>query len=121
MHLTNSNNTTEIFHLVVYRALSATLCLFINEEDSLNLELFKNLDSYLGPYLTKLVSEVSEHCLRFTSASTSNDSTPNVLYFNKLNLAQKNTLYVQSKKNMNNSVSSDTLRIIAELNAERSE
>lgn len=109
----------EIYHLVVYRALSATLCLFIDEHDTLSLELFKNLDSHLGPHLTTLVSEIAEYCARQAAAVTSNDTGPKYVYFNKLNLAQKSTVHLDSRKNGNIAVPQDILRIISEINSDK--
>lgn len=97
------------------------MCLFVSERDSLSIDFLKSLDSYLGPYLTNLVAEVSEHCVRYTSGSLSNETGPKVLYFNKLNLAQKTTMHVQNRKTVTTTVSSDILRMISDLNAEKSE
>ncbi|XP_071454948.1 vacuolar fusion protein CCZ1 homolog [Hetaerina americana] len=50
----------EPFHLLVYRALSATLCLIISDSYSLTLQDFREIDAALGPGLTSLASQVAE-------------------------------------------------------------
>ncbi|KAK6625709.1 hypothetical protein RUM43_006008 [Polyplax serrata] len=119
VYLTNNGETSEIVYMVVYRILSATLCLFISDRDKLTTDFFATLDANLGPYITSIVTEVSEHCIRHKLGSSTNYSGSKLLYFNKLNLAQKSTMHTQ--RNINTTVSGDLLRMIADLNAEKTE
>ncbi|XP_021927483.1 vacuolar fusion protein CCZ1 homolog isoform X2 [Zootermopsis nevadensis] len=117
----NNDATPEIYHLVVYRALSATVCLFIEGSLHLNLDLFKRLDIFLGPQLTTLVSEVAEQCGRQAAGINANslDPSPKFVYFNKLNLAQKSTVHLDSRRTGNVAVTPEVLRLLADINADK--
>nr|CAD7266382.1 unnamed protein product [Timema shepardi] len=119
------NNLTcpESYHLIVYRALSATLCLFVDGSLQLGIDLFKRLDVFLGPQLTSIVSEVAEQCSKqaSTPGGTTNsvDSSPKFVYFNQLNLAQKSTVHLDSRRTGNVSVTPEVLRLLADINADK--
>nr|CAD7459448.1 unnamed protein product [Timema tahoe] len=119
------NNLTcpESYHLIVYRALSATLCLFVDGSLQLGIDLFKRLDVFLGPQLTSIVSEVAEQCSKqaSTPGGTTNsvDSAPKFVYFNQLNLAQKSTVHLDSRRAGNVSVTPEVLRLLADINADK--
>lgn len=117
----NHESSTEMFHLVVYRALSATVCLFIDGSLILNMDLFKHLDIFLGPQLTTLVSEVAEHCSKqaANSGASSPDSSPKYVYFNQLNLAQKTTVHLDNRRTGNITVTPEVLRLLADINADK--
>ncbi|KAJ8881119.1 hypothetical protein PR048_017592 [Dryococelus australis] len=117
------NNSTgpEMYHLIVYRALSATLCMFVDGMSPLSLEMFKRMDVFLGPQLTALVSDVAEQCNKQASASTSpTDPGPRFVYFNQLNLAQKSTVHLDGRRCGNVGVSLEVLRLLADINADKS-
>lgn len=87
----------------------------------MNLDLFKRLDIFLGPHLTTLVSEVAEHCSRQAASSNTNsvDPSPKFVYFNKLNLAQKSTVHLDNRRSGNVAVTSEVLRLLADINADK--
>lgn len=117
----NNDTIPELYHLVVYRALSATVCMFIEGSLQLNLDLFKRLDIFLGPHLTKLVTEVAEHCSRQAASSSTNsvDPNPKFVYFNKLNLAQKSTVHLDNRRSGNVAVTPEVLHLLADINADK--
>ncbi|XP_066998066.2 vacuolar fusion protein CCZ1 homolog [Anabrus simplex] len=118
----NNLTSPEVYHLVVYRALSATVCLFVDGSLILNIDLFKRLDVFLGPHLTSLVSEVAEQCGKQAANSGSSSPDPNspkYVYFNQLNLAQKSTVHLDSRKTGNICVTSEVLRLLADINADK--
>ncbi|KAJ8929431.1 hypothetical protein NQ314_017880 [Rhamnusium bicolor] len=82
-----SGEKPEEYHLVVYRALSASVCLFIKE---LTLDLFKELDEFISPKLVSIVSDIAEYCSKqVVTPSNLPENAPRFIYFNKLNLAYK--------------------------------
>ncbi|KAJ4444927.1 hypothetical protein ANN_06726 [Periplaneta americana] len=117
----NNDLAPELYHLVVYRSLSATVCMFIEGTLHLTIDLFKRLDIFLGPQLTKLVSEVAEQCSRQATSSSTNsvDPSPKFVYFNKLNLAQKSTVHLDSRRTGNVAVTPEVLRLLADINADK--
>lgn len=118
----NNDLIPETYHLVVYRALSATVCLFIDGSLTLAIDLFKHLDIFLGPQLTSLVSEVAEQCGKQATNSGTNSPDPNspkFVYFNKLNLAQKSTVHLDSRRTGNISVTPEVLRLLADINSDK--
>lgn len=118
----NNDVSPELYHLVVYRALSATVCMFIEGSLILNIDLFKRLDIFLGPQLTSLVTDVAEQCSRQAASNSTNsvDPSPKYVYFNKLNLAQKSTVHLDSRRTGNVAVSQEVLRLLADINADKS-
>ncbi|XP_024941079.1 vacuolar fusion protein CCZ1 homolog isoform X2 [Cephus cinctus] len=101
-------------YLVVYRALSATICLFVDSKTSLVMDFFKSLDTFLGPQLTTLVSSVAEQCSKHVTIVA--DSSPKYLYFNKLNLAYKSTIHLDNRRCSNVLTTPEVLRIITDIN-----
>ena len=54
----DSDDQLREFHLVVYHALNATLCLIIPSEIELSLDFFRRLDGHLGPRLTHMSADL---------------------------------------------------------------
>ncbi|XP_035723907.1 vacuolar fusion protein CCZ1 homolog isoform X1 [Vespa mandarinia] len=100
-------------YLVVYRALSATICLFVDSKTNLLIDFFKSLDSFLGPQLTTLVSCVAEQCAKHVIVTP--ESSTKYLYFNKLNLAYKSTIHLDNRRCSNVLTTPEVLRIITDI------
>ncbi|XP_076167740.1 vacuolar fusion protein CCZ1 [Ptiloglossa arizonensis] len=100
-------------YLVVYRALSATICLFVDSKTNLLIDFFKSLDSFLGPQLTTLVSSVAEQCTKHVIVTP--ESCTKYLYFNKLNLAYKSTIHVGNRRCSNVLTTPEVLRVITDI------
>ncbi|KAL3275985.1 hypothetical protein HHI36_020716 [Cryptolaemus montrouzieri] len=106
------------YHLLVYRALSASLCLFVNADTELTLDFFKDFDNYINSKLTSLVSEIAEYCSKQVSTpSNVVENAPKFIYFNKFNMAYKSTVHLDNKQSGNVAISSEQLKIIADLNS----
>lgn len=100
-------------YLVVYRSLSATICLFVDSKTNLLMDFFKSLDSFLGPQLTTLVSCVAEQCAKHVIVTP--ESSTKYLYFNKLNLAYKSTIHLDNRRCSNVLTTPEVLRIITDI------
>lgn len=125
-------------YLVVYRALSATICLFVDSrysfsfkqsliskfcqvyksiyfagKSSLMIDFFKSLDNFLGPQLTTLVSSVAEQCAKHVTVTP--ESCTKYLYFNKLNLAYKSTIHLDNRRCTNVLTTPEVLRVINDI------
>ncbi|XP_043261343.1 vacuolar fusion protein CCZ1 homolog [Colletes gigas] len=100
-------------YLVVYRALSATICLFVDSKTNLLIDFFKSLDSFLGPQLTTLVSSVAEQCAKHVIVTP--ESCTKYLYFNKLNLAYKSTIHLDNRRCSNVLTTPEVLRVITDI------
>ncbi|KAJ1375125.1 hypothetical protein SESBI_51366 [Sesbania bispinosa] len=116
VYLRNKGNTV-LCHLAIYRALSATVCLFIDQAVPLEIDFFQRLGIFLGHRLTSLASGIAEQCSHSTSASPG-DSGAKFVYYNKLNRAQKSTVHLDNKRSGNIAVPTDVLRILADINAD---
>ncbi|KAK7579660.1 hypothetical protein V9T40_000289 [Parthenolecanium corni] len=84
-----------IFQLLVYKVMSSFVCLFVPDAYELTLEFMRSIESFLRSKLIALASELSMHLekKRFTKGIVSSvGHTFSYVYFNRLNLAQKNTL-----------------------------
>lgn len=105
-------------YLIVYRSLSATICLFVDSKTSLLIDFFKSLDDFLGPQLTTLVSSVAEQCTKHLA--TTPESCSKYLYFNKLNLAYKSTIHLDNRHCSSVLTTPEVLRIITDINGDTS-
>ncbi|KAL3275991.1 hypothetical protein HHI36_020722 [Cryptolaemus montrouzieri] len=100
------------------KALSASLCLFVNADTELTLDFFKDFDNYINSKLTSLVSEIAEYCSKQVSTpSNVVENAPKFIYFNKFNMAYKSTVHLDNKQSGNVAISSEQLKIIADLNS----
>ncbi|XP_014214259.1 vacuolar fusion protein CCZ1 homolog [Copidosoma floridanum] len=100
-------------YLIVYRALSATVCLFVDNTNT----PYLSLDNFLGVRLTPLVNAIAEQC---TKQVSSTDSSAKYLYFNKLNLAYKSTIHGDNKRFSNAVTTPEVLRIITDIYSDTS-
>ncbi|KAJ8687341.1 hypothetical protein QAD02_023135 [Eretmocerus hayati] len=110
----NYSTNPTVLYLVVYRALSATVCLFVDNTN--NPMFYTSLDSFLGVQLTPLVSAVADQC----SKHASSESGPKYLYFNKLNLAYKSTIHCDTRRFSSALTTPEVLRIIADIDSDTS-
>uniref|UniRef100_A0A914X5E6 PAZ domain-containing protein n=1 Tax=Plectus sambesii TaxID=2011161 RepID=A0A914X5E6_9BILA len=95
VHLSDDNGDLVPYHLIVYRALNATICLFAPvDEHEVTSEFFRNLDALLGPRLTAVASMVGDS---FIANSTNNsallkkDIDFHYVYYNPSSLSLKTT------------------------------
>ncbi|CAH0547952.1 unnamed protein product [Brassicogethes aeneus] len=107
------------YRLAVYRALSASVCLFIKDVE-LSLGFFKELDEFMSSKITSIVSDIAEYCSKqVLTPSSLPESTPRFIYFNKLNLAYKSTVHLDNKQSGNIVCARDSLKIIADINKKK--
>jgi hypothetical protein len=98
----NTSRPNEECHLVVYRSLSATLCLLTDSEFPLTKNFYSELDAYLGQEMAQLASDIGEQYTKSvaaqkSSAADAHQSNWKYLYFNHMNLAQKTSLHGGSR------------------------
>ncbi|PIK49179.1 putative vacuolar fusion protein CCZ1-like [Apostichopus japonicus] len=110
----HSESKTDVLHLVVYRALSATVCLMVDGSALPSRDWFRKIDQFLGPQLSRLASDIAEQYANRKVSGGSQDYK--FVYFNHMNLAQKTT--VHSKKTASLTISPEILRLIADINAD---
>ncbi|XP_074648417.1 vacuolar fusion protein CCZ1 homolog [Tubulanus polymorphus] len=111
----NTDLQSEECHLLVYKALSANVCLLVDASFQMDLEFFRKLDSFLGPQLSELASGISE---QYAKRPPSGHSDPQIryIYFNHMNLAQKTTLHSDGRKSPNVTTPPEILRLIGDIN-----
>ncbi|GLV34716.1 Caffeine calcium zinc sensitivity 1 [Carabus blaptoides fortunei] len=117
----NNDTQPSSYYLVVYRSLSSSVCLFIDGAKELTMDVFRELDAFMGPQLTTVVSSIAEYCSQ-QSNSTANSfdsNNPKFIYFNKLNLAYKSTVHLDNRQSGNVAVSQEVLKIMADMNSNR--
>lgn len=110
----NTDKETQELHLIVYRALSATVCLMVDSSFQPTLDWYKNIDSFIGPQLSSLASDISEQYNTRKSSGSSQEFK--FIYFNQMNLAQKTT--VHNRKTASATISPEIVRLIADINAD---
>ncbi|KAF5280704.1 hypothetical protein FQR65_LT15014 [Abscondita terminalis] len=118
IYLDNEKNAV-VYYFIVYRALNASICLFINGDVTLTMELFKELDEFMGPKLSSIASDIAEYCTRHITPVTTSDSAPRFIYFNKLNLAYKSTVHLDNRQTGNISCNKEAVQVIADMNSKK--
>ncbi|XP_064640099.1 vacuolar fusion protein CCZ1 homolog [Lineus longissimus] len=111
-----SDADIEECHLVVYRALSATVCLLVDSTFQLTFDFFKKIDSFLGPNLSSLASDISEQYSK--RQASANETQYKYIYFNHMNLAQKTTVHAEGRKSANITIPNDTIKLLNDINAD---
>ncbi|XP_015763387.1 PREDICTED: vacuolar fusion protein CCZ1 homolog [Acropora digitifera] len=105
----NTDSEQEELILVVYKALEATICLMISDPYP-SLELYKRIDTFIGPQLTTLANIVGEQSAKKQLAT---DQQYRYLYFNHMNLAQKSS--VHSRKSSLPCVAPEIMRLMGDI------
>lgn len=113
----NTEQENEECLLIVYRALSASVCLLINSSSPVTFDLCKKLDSFLGQQLSSLASEIGE---QYSSKKQQPSSEPmfKYIYFNHMNLAQKTTVHVDHKKTSGVYIGQDILKLLCDISSD---
>uniref|UniRef100_A0A915PS22 CCZ1/INTU/HSP4 first Longin domain-containing protein n=1 Tax=Setaria digitata TaxID=48799 RepID=A0A915PS22_9BILA len=91
VYLCDDNNGRRLapYEMIAYRALNATICLFIQK--SVDLGFLQRLDNYLGPELTALASRVAESYAALNDVSKK-ESEFHFVYFNPESMSLKTSL-----------------------------
>eukprot|EP00095_Tigriopus_kingsejongensis_P003752 maker-scaffold911_size81771-snap-gene-0.21 protein:Tk03752 transcript:maker-scaffold911_size81771-snap-gene-0.21-mRNA-1 annotation:"vacuolar fusion protein ccz1 homolog" len=94
-------------HLVVYHAVSSTVCLMIPSFRELTHEFYSTLDASLGPYLTNMSADLMDVFGQNSSSApmTSVDLGLSIrfVYFNRFNRAMKSTLNLPGSEDASSS------------------
>ncbi|KAI8797551.1 vacuolar fusion protein CCZ1 [Biomphalaria glabrata] len=114
----NTEEIDEECYLLVYTALSATICLLVNVRSPLTVPLCRKLDSMLGPQMTKLASDISEQYNKRVAALNSTEPVFKYVYFNHMNLAQQTTVHIDLQKRSGVNIHKDVLRLLGDINAD---
>ncbi|CAG9859604.1 unnamed protein product [Phyllotreta striolata] len=110
-----ASGKSQEYHLVVYRALSATVCLFIKGDTELTLDLFKTLDEDLNTKLLCIVSDIADYCSKQIITPNLSDSSPRYIYFNNVNLAYSSNVHLDNKQSGNLACPKESVRIATEM------
>ncbi|GAB0096920.1 CCZ1 [Sergentomyia squamirostris] len=110
------------YHLVIYRAFGAIICLFIHDKTALTEDLYGELQAFIGPQLTTISSEISEFSARNSAKilDSTEGTSPKFLFFNDFSLQHDTTFYSDGVVHKNSSISRDIMNVIADLYGERS-
>ncbi|XP_041362737.1 vacuolar fusion protein CCZ1 homolog [Gigantopelta aegis] len=114
----NTEEENEECQLLVYKALSASICMLINVKSPLTFDLCRKLDGFLAPQMSKLASDISEVYSKKSLTLSSTDPQFKYIYFNHMNLAQKTTVHIDIRKLSGVNIPQDTLRLLADINAD---
>lgn len=112
----NTEEDNEECFLLVYRALSASICLLLKTTTVLNFEFCRKLDTFLGQRLSTLASEIGEQYSR--KPQTGSEPLFKYIYFNHMNLAQKTTVHMDNKKSQNLYISQETLKLLTDISGD---
>ncbi|CAG5132726.1 unnamed protein product [Candidula unifasciata] len=116
----NTEEIDEECYLMVYTALSATICMLVNVKSPLNVPLCRKLDTFLGPKMTKLATDISEQYSKRVAALNTTDPVFKYVYFNHMNLAQQTTVHIDLQKRSGVNIPPDILRLLGDINADLS-
>ncbi|KPI95570.1 Vacuolar fusion protein CCZ1-like [Papilio xuthus] len=110
---------TKQYYLIIYRTLSATICLTVYADKTLELETLKSLDAFIGPQLYSIASTISKQCTLHALQNAQLANTENkFLYFNRINLAFKSSVPINSLS-PSAAIKPEVLNIIAGIHSDR--
>ncbi|XP_033149484.1 vacuolar fusion protein CCZ1 homolog [Drosophila busckii] len=112
----------ERYHLLVYRALNATLCLFLDVKLGAPKQDFcDELHAYMGPQLSSLARDISSEIGKLSAGSIAaghdnsyNDAAPKYLFINEQSLKHHTNIYRHAKTTQH-SIPRNVMSIIADL------
>uniref|UniRef100_K1PLK1 Uncharacterized protein n=1 Tax=Magallana gigas TaxID=29159 RepID=K1PLK1_MAGGI len=114
----NTECCNEECFLLVYRAHNASVCMFLPAACKINFELCHKLDSFLGPRLSQLASDIGEQFSK--KAASGADTAYRFIYFNHMNLAQKTTVHSDMRKTGSNNIPPETLKLLTDISSDMS-
>lgn len=105
-------------YLLVYRAMSATICMLINVKCPLNVPLCRKLDAMLAPQMTKLASDIKEQHYQRAAPQSTTDPMFKYIYFNHMNLAQQTTVHLDLQKRAGINIPQEIMGLLGDINAD---
>ncbi|KAF9824871.1 hypothetical protein SFRURICE_001744 [Spodoptera frugiperda] len=106
------------YYLVVYRTMSATICLTVDVNVEVQPEMLRSLDAFIGPQLSTIASTIGEQCTIHALQTAQLLSEHKFVYFNRLNLAFKTSPSV-TKLHPSTAVKPEVLSIIADIHTDK--
>ncbi|XP_046370029.2 vacuolar fusion protein CCZ1 homolog [Haliotis rufescens] len=114
----NTEEENEECQLLVYKAMSSSICMLVNVKNTVSFDMCRKLDGFLGPQMSKLSSDISEQYSKRPAALSTTDPQFKYIYFNHMNLAQKTTVHIEIRKLTGVNIPQETLRLLADINAD---
>lgn len=114
----NTEDTYEELHLIVYKAMSASVCFMVEAQTQLTPEFCRKLDSLVGPQLTVLASDICEQ-FNYNRRISGPEKEPQFkfIYFNHMNLAEKSTIHLRKTSSVSlTTVQPELMKILGDLN-----
>ncbi|XP_025082631.1 vacuolar fusion protein CCZ1 homolog [Pomacea canaliculata] len=114
----STETDNEEFYLLVYRAMSATICLLVNVKCPLNVPMCRKLDAMMAPQMTKLASDIKEQHYQRAPPQSAADPVYKYIYFNHMNLAQQTTMHTDLQKQAGITIPQEIMRLLNDINAD---
>ncbi|CAD7083480.1 unnamed protein product [Hermetia illucens] len=99
-----SGSDLRSYYMVVYRALTASICLLVNAESPPTEDFYSELHSFMGPQLSSIASKIGES---YAKSATGNPAkigneqdcaSPKYLFINELTLRHTGTVHVHPQR-----------------------
>lgn len=116
----NTEEDNEECYLLVYRAMSATMCMLISVKCALTVPVCRKLDAMLAPQMTKLASDIKEQHYQRAAPPSSTDPMFKFIYFNHMNLAQQTTVHMDLQKRAGINIPQEIMRLLIDINGDLS-
>ena len=111
----SSNGELKEYYLVVYKAVSAVVCLLVSTQPPPSVDFYMRLHGFIGVPLAHLSYKISEQSSKFHINQT--DQQYRFLYFNQMNLAIKTTIHSR-KSSPVMSVTNDMMKLIVDIRSD---
>lgn len=111
VHLNDAEDEGTVYQLVVYHAISSTICMLVDSRREMSLDFYRSLDALIGPHLTNMSADLMDvfkpppsvasspmllspgfQGVSVGGSSTDFSSSVRYVYFNDFNCAMKSTL-----------------------------
>ncbi|XP_075035768.1 vacuolar fusion protein CCZ1 homolog isoform X1 [Mixophyes fleayi] len=114
----NTEDKYEELYLIVYKAMSASVCFMIDASVQLTPDFCRKLDSLIGPQLTVLASDICEqYNINRRISGSEKEPQFKFIYFNHMNLAEKSTIHLKKTPSVSHtSVQPELMKILGDIN-----
>ncbi|XP_055910076.1 vacuolar fusion protein CCZ1 homolog [Eupeodes corollae] len=126
IYLTIKDADLKCYHMIIYRAMSATLCLMVDSSNELTDDFFLELHSFMGPQLSSIASDIGESIKSKLTSDANNPPTdptdtnnPKFLFINELSLIHHTNIYADHRRPKTCTIPPNVMNLIADLHEDK--
>ncbi|XP_055845097.1 vacuolar fusion protein CCZ1 homolog [Episyrphus balteatus] len=129
VYLKTGDGELKCYHKIIYRAMSATLCLFVDVNSEVTDDFFFELHSFMGPQLSSIASDIGESLKAkipntvatagTPTADITDSNSPKFLFINELSLIHHTNIYTDHRRPKTCNIPPNVMNLIADLHEDK--